>query len=149
MSLQENVNLKIKSAMLAKDQPTLRGLRAIKAALLLAATEKGANHSINEEMEIKILQKLIKQRKDSLTIYKEQNRDDLAQKEQEEIEVIEQFLPEQLTGEDLIKIIKSIIEETGASGMNDMGRVMSVAGAKLAGKAEGKTIAETVRQLLS
>src|SRR5215211_41186 len=130
----------LKTAMLAKDEKGLRSLRAIKAAILLAKTAEGGSGELKEEDEIKLLQKLVKQRKDSLEIYQQQNRSDLAQKEQEEIEVIEKFLPKQLSSEELKTEIQSIINETGASSPADMGKVMGAATKKLSGRADGKTI---------
>lgn len=135
--------------MLAKDEKSLRSLRAIKAAILLAKTSEGAGGELKEDDEIKLLQKLVKQRKDSLEIYQQQNRTDLAQKEQEEIEVIEKFLPQQLSAEELRAEISSIIAETGASSPADMGKVMGPATKKLAGRADGKTISQVVKELLS
>ena len=139
----------LKTAMLARDEKSLRGLRAIKAAILLAKTSEGAGGELKEDDEIKLLQKLVKQRKDSLEIYQQQKRTDLAQKEQEEIEVIEKFLPTQLSTEELQLEIKKIIAETGATSSADMGKVMGAATKKLSGKADGKTIAATVKDLLS
>ena len=138
----------LKTAMLARDEKSLRGLRAIKAAILLAKTSEGAGGELKEDDETKLLQKLVKQRKDSLEIYQQQKRTDLAQKEQEEIEVIEKFLPKQLSAEELQAEIKNIIAETGATSSADMGKVMGAATKKLAGKADGKTISTTVRELL-
>jgi len=138
----------LKTAMLAKDEKSLRGLRAIKAAILLAKTSEGAGGELKDDDEIKLLQKLVKQRKDSLEIFQQQNRSDLAQKEQEEIEVIEKFLPKQLSAEELQAEIKNIIAETGATSSADMGKVMGAATKKLSGKADGKTISATVRELL-
>lgn len=149
MSLEQKIMADLKSAMLAKDEKALRSLRAIKAAILLAKTSEGANGELKEGDETKLLQKLVKQRKDSLEIYQQQNRSDLAQKEQEEIEIIEKFLPKQLSAEDLQLEIKKIIEETGATSAADMGKVMGVATKKLAGKSDGKTISATVKELLS
>lgn len=149
MSLEQKIMADLKTAMLAKDEKSLRGLRAIKAAILLAKTSEGASGELREDDEIKLLQKLVKQRKDSLDIYQQQNRSDLAQKEQEEIEVIEKFLPKQLSAEELQNEIKKIIDETGASSPADMGKVMGVATKKLAGKADGKTISATVKELLA
>jgi len=149
MSLEEKVMGGMKDAMKAKDEALLRGLRAIKAEIIKAKTEPGANGQITEEQEQKLLQKLVKQRKDSLDIYQQQNRADLAQKETEEIAVIEQFLPKQLTQEELDAAIASIIAETGASSAADMGKVMGVASKQLAGKADGKAIAAAVKALLS
>jgi len=149
MSLQENIDQDIKSAMLNKDSIRLRGLRAIKSALLLAKTEKGAQDMLNEEAEIKVLQRLAKQRKESAEIYQAQNRPDLYQIEQEELEVIESFLPQQMDRETVSALIKEIISHTGAVSMKDMGKVMGIANKDLAGKADGKTIAEVVKELLS
>ncbi|HQS23589.1 MAG: glutamyl-tRNA amidotransferase [Sphingobacteriia bacterium 24-36-13] len=148
MSLEEKVMGGMKDAMKAKDEALLRGLRAIKAEIIKAKTEPGANGQITEEQEQKLLQKLVKQRKDSLEIYQQQNRADLAQKETEEIAVIEQFLPKQLTQEELDAAVASIIAETGATSA-DMGKVMGAASKQLAGKADGKAIAAAVKALLS
>ena len=149
MNLEQKIMADLKTAMLAKDEKTVRSLRAIKAAIILAKTSEGAGGEIKEEEEIKLLQKLVKQRKDSLEIYQQQNRPDLAQKEQEEIEVIEKFLPKQISGEELKAIIAGIIAETGASSPADMGKVMGVATKQLAGKAEGKAISTLVKELLA
>lgn len=149
MNLEEKIMADLKNAMLAKDEKALRSLRAIKAAILLAKTSEGSGGKLKEEDETKLLQKLVKQRKDSLEIYQQQNRADLAQKEQEEIEVIEKFLPKQLSAEELQAEIKKIITETGASSPADMGKVMGAATKKLAGKADGKTISAIVKDLLS
>lgn len=149
MSLEEKVMGGMKDAMKAKDEALLRGLRAIKAEIIKAKTEPGANGQIAEEQEQKLLQKLVKQRKDSLEIYQQQNRADLAQKEMEEISVIEQFLPKQLTQEELDAAVASIIAETGATSAADMGKVMGAASKQLAGKADGKAIAAAVKALLS
>jgi uncharacterized protein YqeY len=149
MSLEQKVMTDLKTAMLSKDEKALRGLRAIKAAILLAKTSEGAGGELKEEDEVKLLQKLVKQRKDSLEIYQQQNRSDLAQKEQEEIDIIEKFLPQQLSTEDLQLEIKKIIAETGASSPGDMGKVMGVATKRLAGKADGKTISAAVKNLLT
>ena len=138
----------MKDAMRSKNEGALRGLRAIKSAILLAKTEPGATDPISEADEIKLLTKMQKQRKDSLTIYNEQGRADLAQKEIEELEIIEQFLPEQLSSEDLKQFIAKVIADTGASGIKDMGKVMGIASKELAGKAEGKLISEMVKSLL-
>ncbi|WP_205508385.1 GatB/YqeY domain-containing protein [Longitalea arenae] len=149
MSLEQKITAELKTAMLAKDEKALRSLRAIKAAILLAKTSEGAAGEIKEEEEIKLLQKLVKQRKDSLEIYQQQNRSDLAQKEQEEIEVIEKFLPRQLSGEELKAAVVGIIAQTGASSPADMGKVMGVATKQLAGKADGKAISAVVKELLA
>ena len=147
MSLEKKIAEDLKAAMKAKDQQALRGIRAIKAAILLEKT-KGGDTSISEGDEIKILQKLVKQRKDSLTIYQEQGREDLAQTEKEEIEIIERYLPEQMSTEELEAELKAIIAETGASSMRDMGKVMGLASKKFAGRADGKTISAKVKELL-
>jgi uncharacterized protein len=149
MSLETTINDQLKQAMLAKDEKSLRSLRAIKAAILLAKTSEGANGEIKPEEEIKMLQKLVKQRKDSLDIFRTQNREDLAKKEEEEIEVIEKFLPRQLSAEELGAIIGKIISETGASSPADLGKVMGIATKQLAGKADGKAISAIVKDLLS
>ena len=138
----------MKTAMKAKDQDTLRALRAIKSAIMLAKTEK-VGTELDEQAEIKILQKELKQRKDALATYEEQNRPDLAEKEAGEIAVIEQFLPEQLSEEEIKAAIEKIIAETGASSMKDMGKVMGKANQEFAGRADGKLVADTVKSLLS
>ena len=147
MSLETKANTALKEAMKAKDQAALRSIRAIKAAILLQKTD-GTGKDLDEAGEIKLLQKLVKQRKDSLEIYEKQGREDLAATEREEIEVIERFLPEQMSAEDLEEFLKKIIADTGASSMKDMGKVMGMASAQLAGKADGKTISSVVRRLL-
>ena len=149
MALEQNVNEQLKQAMLAKDEKRLRGLRAIKAAIIIAKTAEGAGGQVSADEEIKMLQKLVKQRKDSLEIYQQQNRADLAQKEQEEIEVIEAFLPKQLSEEELKEALTKIIADTGASSPADMGKVMGAATKQLAGKADGKTISAMVKALLA
>ncbi len=149
MNLEQKVMADMKTAMLAKDEKGLRGLRAIKAAIILAKTAEGANGEIKEDDEIKLLQKLIKQRKDSLEIYEQQKRTDLAQKEQEEIQIIEKFLPKQLSADELKTLISKIIADLGASSPADMGKVMGVATKQLAGKADGKTISSVVKELLA
>jgi uncharacterized protein YqeY len=148
MSLEQNIMAQMKDAMKAKDEAGLRGLRAIKAAILLAKTS-GAGGEITADDEVKLLQKLVKQRKDSLDIFRQQNRADLAQKEEEEIAIIEKFLPKQMDGEELKAVIAEIITQTGASSPADMGKVMGVASKQLAGKADGKTISAVVKELLS
>jgi len=149
MSLEQQVMAEMKDAMKSKNEATLRGLRAIKAAIILAKTAEGAGGKLSEADEVKLLQKLVKQRKDSLEIYQKQDRKDLAQKELEEIEVIKQFLPKQLSGDELKKIIAEIIQQTGASSPADMGKVMGVANKQLAGKADGKSISIVVKELLN
>jgi uncharacterized protein len=149
MALEQTINDQLKSAMLAKDEKRVRGLRAIKAAIIMAKTAEGAGGQVSAEEEIKMLQKLVKQRKDSLDIFKQQNREDLAQKEQEEIEVIEVFLPKQMSEAELKEVLIKIIADTGASSPADMGKVMGVASKQLAGKAEGKAISTMVKTLLA
>lgn len=148
MSLETQIMAEMKEAMKAKDEAALRGLRAIKAEIIKAKTEPGANGQITEDGELKLLQKLVKQRKDSLVIYTQQNRADLAQKEQEEISIIEKFLPKQLSETEIEEALKAIIASVGASSAADMGKVMGVATKQLAGKADGKTISATVKKLL-
>ncbi len=147
MSLELQVMAQMKEAMKAKNEALLRGLRAIKAALLLAKTSGSGDLTTDDE--IKLLQKLVKQRKDSLEIYRQQNRTDLAQKEEEEIQVIETFLPKQLEADELKAIIQQIITETGAASPSDMGKVMGVARKQLYGKDDGKTISAVVKELLA
>jgi uncharacterized protein YqeY len=149
MSLEQKVMDQMKDAMKSKNEAGLRSLRAIKAAILLAKTSEGSSGVLKEEDEIKVLQKLIKQRKDSLEIFKQQNRTDLAQKEEEEIEIIGQFLPKQMSEDEVKKEVAAIIQQTGASSPADMGKVMGVATKQLAGKADGKTISTIVKELLN
>jgi uncharacterized protein len=149
MSLEQKIMAELKTAMLAKDEKTVRSLRAIKAAIILAKTAEGAGGEINEDAENKLLQKLVKQRKDSLDIYRQQNRADLAQKEEEEIEVIEKFLPKQLGQDELKAILQKIITEMGATSPADMGKVMGAATKQLAGQADGKAISAAVKELLA
>jgi uncharacterized protein len=149
MPLEENIMSQMKDAMKSKDEKSLRALRAIKAAIILAKTSEGAGGVLKEEDEVKLLQKLVKQRKDSLEIYQQQNRPDLAQKEQEEITVIEQFLPKQLSADELRDAVSRIIADKGASSPADMGKVMGVATKQLAGKADGKSISAVVKELLN
>jgi uncharacterized protein len=149
MALEQKVMAELKTAMLAKDEAALRGLRAIKAAIILAKTTEGAGGVLQEADETKLLQKLVKQRKDSLTIYQQQNRADLAKKEEEEIAIIEKFLPQQLDESTLKTILSKIIAETGASSPADIGKVMGAATKQLAGQADGKTINAIARELLS
>lgn len=139
----------LKTAMLAKDEVGLRSLRAIKAAILLVKTSEGGSGELKEEDEIKLLQKLVKQRKDSLEIFEQQNRTDLAKKEKEEIAVIEKFLPKQLSAEELKEELNKIIADVGASSPADLGKVMGIASKQFAGKADGKTISALVKELLA
>ena len=149
MSLKEQIEADIKKAMLEKNKDDLRALRAIKSMILLAETEKGAGDLLAQDTEMKILQKAAKQRMDSIALYKEQNRDDLAATEQSELEVIERYLPEQLSEEELTAIVQEIVTKVGAESMRDMGKVMGIASKELTGKADGKTISQIVKKLLS
>ena len=149
MGLEQKIMTEMKAAMLSKDEAALRSLRAVKAAILLAKTSEGAGGELKEEDEIKLLQKLVKQRKDSLEIFQQQNRADLAKKEEEEIAVIEKFLPKQMSPEEVKEELVKIIAATGASSPADMGKVMGVATKQLAGKADGKTISSLVKELLA
>jgi uncharacterized protein YqeY len=149
MSLKTDIEAQIKQAMLKKEKTRLTALRAIKALILLAETEKGAKEELTKELELKLLTKAAKQRKDSFQIYKEQSREDLAEVESAELIVIEEFLPKQLTDDEVMAEVKEIIEETGASGPQDMGKVMGMATKKLSGKADGKLISQLARQLLN
>ena len=149
MSLELEVMSLMKDAMKNKDEALLRGLRAIKAEIIKAKTEPGANGAITEDGEMKLLQKLVKQRKDSLTIFQEQNRADLADKEAEEIAVIEKCLPVQMTEEAVKAAVDAIVKELGAAGPQDLGKVMGVASKQLAGKADGKIIAAIAKNALT
>jgi uncharacterized protein len=149
MSLEQNVMAEMKDAMKSKNEGTLRALRAIKAEIIKARTEPGAAGEVSAEKEVSLLQKMMKQRKDSLEIYQQQNREDLAKKEIEEISVIERFLPQQLTGAELKAELEQIISDTGAASAADMGKVMGAATKKLAGRADGKTISAMVKELLA
>jgi len=149
MSLETQINQDIKQAMLAKQADKLRALRSVKSALLLAKTEKGAAEEVSEEAEIKVLQKLVKQRKESADIYQAQNRPDLYQIEKEEMEYIEAYLPKQMSREEVETFLKDLIGRVGATSVKDMGKVMGAANKELAGKADGKTISEVVKQLLA
>ena len=148
MSLINQIDQDIKQAMLARQADRLRGLRAIKSALLLARTEKGATEDLTKEAEIKVLQKLVKQRKESAEIYKTQNREDLYNVEIEEMKVIEPYLPQQMTRFEIEGYIQELIARTGATSVADMGKIMGVANKELAGQADGRTISEVVKQLL-
>lgn len=149
MSLEMNVMAEMKEAMKSKNDGLLRGLRAIKAEIIKAKTDPGAGGQIDEATEQKILQRMMKQRKDSLEIFEQQNREDLATKEREEIAVLEKFMPRQLTEAELREALQQIISETGASAVSDLGKVMGVATKQLAGKADGKTISNLVKQMLT
>ena len=148
MSLENKIMTSIKESMKSKDQTSLRALRAIKSAIILQKTQKGSSEEISNDDELKILQKLVKQRKDSADIYQDQDRMDLAQPELDEIKIIEQFLPEAMSEEEVENEVKKVIDETGAEGMKDMGKVMGIVTKKLMGKADGKTISTIVRNNL-
>ena len=147
MTLQERINADLKTAMKAKDDAAKRGIRAIKSQLLLVKTS-GTGAEMDEAAEIKLVQKLVKQRKDSLAIFEEQGRADLAKIEAEEIAVLEKYLPQQMGEEELTTFLKGLMEKVGASSMKDMGKVMGMASKQLAGKADGKTISTIVKKLL-
>jgi len=149
MSLSTNIMTALKDAMRSKDQTALTALRAVKSAILLAQTESGSKEELTEEQELKILQKQVKQRKDSAAIYIEQGREDLAEPELAEAKVISQFLPEAMSEEAIAKVVEDVINKTGANGMKDMGKVMGVVSAQLAGKADGKTISNIVKSKLA
>jgi uncharacterized protein YqeY len=149
MSLETDVMSLLKDAMKNKDEALLRGLRAIKAEIIKAKTEPGANGEISAEVELKLLQKLVKQRKDSLTIYEQQNRADLAATEAAEIAIIEKFLPAQMSEEEVKAAVQAIITQVGAAGPQDLGKVMGMATKQLAGKADGKVISAIAKNLLS
>ena len=149
MSLLNNLTEELKTAMRAKDVLRLESLRAIKSAILLVQTSSGAGADLSEDEEMKLLQKLVKQRKDSATIFKEQNREDLAAPEDAQAAVIAQFLPKQISEAEVEKLIGEIIATSGADGMKDMGKVMGIASKQLAGKADGTTISNIVKAKLS
>ncbi|WP_046743725.1 GatB/YqeY domain-containing protein [Kordia zhangzhouensis] len=149
MALQQDIMTAMKVAMKTKDQTALAALRAVKSEILLAKTQDGAKDELSEEEEIKLLQKLVKQRKDSAVIFSEQGREDLVEPELAQAAIIEQFLPEQLSEEEIEKVVVMTIDEIGASGMKDMGRVMGIVSKELAGQADGKTISTIVKAKLS
>lgn len=149
MSLQNQINEELKNAMKAKDTVALETLWAIKSAILLAQTESGAKEELSKDDEIKLLQRLVKQRKESARIYSEQGREDLAQPELEQAKVIEKFLPAQLSEDEIKEIISQIIAETGANGIAQMGQVMGEANKRMAGQADGKTISGIVKSMLA
>jgi uncharacterized protein len=149
MSLEQKVMAEMKDAMKSKNESLLRSLRAIKAEIIKAKTAPGANGEIDEDTEQKFLQKMMKQRKDSFDIFSQQGRTDLAVKEKEEMDVIEKFLPAQLTTEEIRAAVAAIIAQTGATSSADMGKVMAVASKQLAGKADGKTISAMVKEILA
>jgi uncharacterized protein YqeY len=149
MSLMDKITADIKAAMLAKEKEKLEAIRAIKSALLLALTEKGASDTLSEDAEIKILQKQVKQRRESAEIYTQQNRPELAAKETFEADIIEKYLPKAMSEEELVSALQAIVAQVGAKAPSDMGKVMGVASKQLAGKADGKLISETVKKLLA
>ncbi len=149
MSLLEKIDQDIKKAMLAKEKEKLEALRAVKNALLVQRTEKGGGGTIDADMEIKILKRLVKQRKEAAELYLQQNRKDLAEVEDAQAEIIDSYLPEQLSEEEIRKVVKDLIEKLGASGMKDMGRVMGAATKELAGKADNKQVSAIVKEYLS
>lgn len=149
MSLNKKVTDSLKEAMKSKDSQALEALRAIRSELLLAQTQTGNKEELSETEEIKLLQKLVKQRKDSAAIYEEQGRNDLAEPELAQAKIIEKFLPEQLDDAEVEEIVAEIVQQTGASSMADMGKVMGLANAKIAGRADGKTVANAVKKKLS
>jgi uncharacterized protein YqeY len=148
MSLEQKLMSDLKEAMKAKDQASLRAIRAAKAAILLQKTD-GSGKALDEAGEIKLIQKLVKQRQDSLDIYTKQGREDLAEVEREEIEVLKRYLPQPMSEDELKAVISGIISQLGAEGMKDMGKVMGAANSQLMGKADGKTIASVVKAMLS
>lgn len=147
MSLEERITQDLKEAMKSRDEVTKRGIRAIKQAILLAKTD-GSGDEITADLEIKMLQKLVKQRKESLEVYEKQAREDLASVEREEISVIERYLPQQMSSEELEAYLKELVAELGITSAKDMGKIMSRASAELAGRAEGKAISATVKKIL-
>lgn len=149
MNLEQQIMAEMKDAMKSKNEAALRGLRAIKAEIIKAKTEPGANGEVSEEVATKMLQKMLKQRKDSLEIFQKQSRDDLAKKEEEEIAIIEKFMPAQMSEADLKEAVKNIIAQVGATSPADMGKVMGVATKQLAGKTDGKAISAAVKELLN
>ena len=149
MTLEERINEDIKAAMLAREKEKLNALRAIKSAILLAKTSKGAADTMSEEAEIKLLKQLVKQRQDSAAIYKEQNRDDLYQEEKAQLDVISAYLPQMMSEEEIEATLKQIIADNGFAGMKDMGKVMGMATKTFAGKADNKTVSDIVKRLLA
>ncbi len=149
MTLEEKINTDLKTAMLAREEATVRGLRAIKSAIIIAKTEKGANGVVSPEKEVQILQKMVKQRKDSITEFEKANRTDLIAKEQEEVAVIEKYLPAMMSEEEVRAVVQKAIVDTGATGQKEMGKVMGVVSKQLAGKADNKLVADIVKSLLA
>jgi hypothetical protein len=149
MTLEERINADLKTAMLAKDEVGLRGIRAIKSAILLAKTEKGSDGTISPEREVQMLQKLVKQRRDSITEFEKANRQDLIAKEQEEVNVIEKYLPAMMSEEEVQEVVKAAIATTGATTQKEMGKVMGMVSKQLAGKADNKLVADIIKSLLT
>ena len=149
MTLEEKINTDLKTAMLARQEATVRGLRAIKSAIIIAKTEKGANGIVSPEKELQILQKMVKQRKDSITEFEKANRTDLIVKEQEEVAVIEKYLPPMMSEEEVRAAVQKAIADTGAISQKEMGKVMGVVSKQLAGKADNKLVADIVKSLLA
>jgi len=149
MTLEERINADLKTAMLAKDEAGLRGIRAIKSAILLAKTEKGSDGTISPEREVQMLQKLVKQRRDSITEFEKANRQDLIAKEQEEVNVIEKYLPAMMSEEEVREVVKAAIATTGATTQKEMGKVMGIVSKQLAGKADNKLVADIIKSLLT
>jgi hypothetical protein len=148
MTLEEKINADLKTAMLARQEATVRGLRAIKSAIILAKTEKGAGGVISAEKEVQMLQKLLKQRKDSITEFEKASRTDLVTKEKEEVAVIEKYLPAMMSEDEVREVVKKAIAETGATTQKEMGKVMGIVSKQLAGKADNKLVADIVKSLL-
>lgn len=148
MTLEEKINADLKTAMLAREEATVRGLRAIKSEIIKAKTEKGANGAVSTEKEVQILQKMVKQRKDSITEFEKANRTDLVTKEQEEVSVIEKYLPAMMSEDEIREVVKAAIAATGASSQKEMGKVMGVVSKQLAGKADNKLVADILKGLL-
>lgn len=149
MTLEEKINADLKTAMLAREEATVRGLRAIKSEIIKAKTEKGANGMVSAEKEVQLLQKMVKQRKDSITEFEKANRTDLITKEQEEVKVIEQYLPAMMSEDEIREVVKAAIATTGASTQKEMGKVMGVVSKQLAGKADNKLVADIIKSLLA
>ncbi len=149
MSLIQKIDTDIKKAMLAREKDKLEALRAVKNAILVQRTEKGASADLDEQTELKILQKLVKQRKESAEIYLQKDRKEMADQEMKQAEVIQQYLPEQLSEDQVKEKIRQIVDQTGASSMKDMGKVMGMASKQLAGKADNKVISAFVKEILS
>jgi uncharacterized protein YqeY len=149
MTLEERINTDLKAAMLARDEAALRGIRAIKSAIILAKTEKGSNGTVSPEKEVQLLQKMVKQRRDSIAEFEKANRTDLIQKEQEEVSVIEKYLPAMMGEDEIREVVKQAIATTGATSQKEMGKVMGMVSKQLAGKADNKVVSEIIKSLLT